>query len=81
LIKFAKNIVEDECPIIAIANKQDLCKDEESRMKPKLVEDLLHIKTYGLTAINPIEKKKLIEIIEKELNHSLIRKGLKESEF
>jgi len=81
LIELAKNLVDGECPIIAIANKQDLCKDEENRMKPKLVEDLLHIKTYGLTAINPTEKKKLIEIIEKELNHTLVRKGLKESEF
>ncbi|MFX1340692.1 MAG: ADP-ribosylation factor-like protein [Promethearchaeota archaeon] len=81
LIELAKNLVDDECTIIAIANKQDLCKDGENRMNPKLVEDLLHIKTYGLTAINPTEKKKLIEIIEKELNHTLIRKGLKESEF
>ena len=50
-------------------------------MNPKLIEDLLHIKTYGLTAINPTDKKKLTEIIEKELNHALVRRGLKESEF
>ena len=68
-------------PIILLANKQDLCKDDVSRMNPKLIEDLLHIKTYGLTAINPTEKKKLTEIIEKELNHALVRRRLKESEF
>ena len=81
LLELAKNLVDDECPIIAIANKQDLRKDDVSRMNPQLIEDLLHIKTYGLTAINPTEKKKLTEIIEKELNHALVRRGLKESEF
>ena len=81
LIEIVKNLVDDDCLIIGIANKQDLCKNEKSRMNPKLIEDLLHIKTYGLTAINPTEKKKLTEIIEKELNHTLIRRGLKVSEF
>ena len=81
LIKLAKKLVDNECPIIAIANKQDLCKNDVSRMDPKLIEDLLDIKTYGLTAINPTEKEKLTEIIEKELNHTLVRRGLKESEF
>ncbi len=77
LIELAKKIVDEECPIIGIANKQDLCMNDVSRMDPKLIEDLLHVKTYGLTAINPTEKKSLIQIIEKELNQTLIRRGLK----
>ena len=81
LINLARELVDNECPIVAIANKQDLCKNDVNRMNPQLVEDLLHIKTYGLTAINPTEKKKLIEIIEKELNHVIVRRRLKESEF
>jgi small GTP-binding protein len=81
LVKLAKKIVDNECPVIAIANKQDLCKDDVSRMTPKLIEDLLDIRTYGLTAIMPSERKKLSEIIKKELNQTLRRKRLKKNEL
>ena len=81
LIKLAKKIVDNECPVIAIANKQDLCKDDVSRMTPKLIEDLLDVKTYGLTAIMPSERKTLSEIIKKELNQTLRRKRLKKNEL
>jgi small GTP-binding protein len=73
LIELTQDVVESECPIIAIANKQDLCTKDEGRMTQKLVEDLLQIKTYGLSAINPSERTKLINIIKKELDHVLAR--------
>ena len=76
-IEFTSNIVEKDCPIIAIANKQDLCK-EYGRMEAKRVEDILKVKTYGLTAIESSERKKLIDIIKKELNQVFIRRGLKD---
>lgn len=74
LINYACHFVEKECPIIAIANKQDLLKD--GRMTAKRVQDLLHVKTYGLTAINPKERKKLVKIIKNELEKILTRRGL-----
>lgn len=77
LIERIKNIIDKECPIIVIANKQDLC-ETDGRMKQQLVEDILHVKTYGLTAIRASERMKLIEIIKKELNQVLIRKEVKE---
>lgn len=78
LIERIKNIIDKECPIIVIANKQDLC-ETDGRMKQQLVEDILHVKTYGLTAIRASERMKLIEIIKKELNQVLIRKEVKEN--
>ena len=80
LIDFALQNVDENCPIIAIANKQDLC-EHDGRMNSDRVEGVLHIKTYGLTAINPLERAKLIKIIEKELNQVLIRRRLKEIEI
>jgi len=76
LIERIKNIMGEECPIIVIANKQDLC-ESDGRMKQQLVEDILHVKTIGLTAINPLERMKLLETIQKELNQILIRKEVK----
>ena len=76
LIERIKNIMGEECPIIVIANKQDLC-ESDGRMKQQLVEDILHVKTIGLTAINPSERIKLLETINKELNQVLVRKEVK----
>lgn len=81
LIELAEHAVDNDCPLIAIANKQDLCKDDVNRMSPKLIEDILHIKTYGLAAIVLSERDKLTEIINKELNHVLLRKRLKKNEL
>jgi len=80
LIKFATHFVDRECPIIAIANKQDLTKNN-GRMSPDRVEKLLHVKTYGLTAINPSERNKLLDIIRKELNQVVLRRRSKEDEL
>ena len=76
LINYACHFIGKECPIIAIANKQDLAKSD-GRMDAKRVEDILHVKTYGLTAINPSDRIKLIKIIKKELGQIAIRRGLK----
>ena len=77
LIDFSNDIVDDDCPIITIANKQDLCKID-GRMDQTRVEDVLQVKTYGLTAIDPSERVKFMNIIKKELNQVLLRRGLKE---
>jgi len=80
LINYATHFVDKDCPIIAIANKQDL-KQNEGRMTPNRVEEILHVKTYGLTAINPNERIKLMEIIRKELNQIVIRRRSKKYEL
>ena len=80
LIQFATHFIDRECPIIAIANKQDLQK-KNGKMSPSRVEELLHIKTYGLTAINPSERNKLLDIIRKELKQVLLRRRSIENEF
>ncbi len=80
LINYAAHFVDQDCPIIAIANKQDLTKNN-GRMTPERVEQILHVKTYGLTAINPTERSKLMEIIRKELNKIVIRKRSKKDEI
>lgn len=77
LIDHAKEIMEDECPIVAIANKQDLCKSD-GRMNYKRVQDLLHTKTVGLTAIDPEERLRLMGTIENELEKVLKRRSMKE---
>ena len=58
-------------------NKQDLQKND-GRMSPKRVEEILNIRTYGLTAIDPAQRVKLLDIIRKELNKVSSRKRLKE---
>ncbi|TXT57962.1 MAG: Small GTP-binding domain protein, Rab-/Arf-domain signature [Promethearchaeota archaeon] len=76
LIDHAREIMEEDCPIIAIANKQDLCK-ADGRMDSKRVEDVLHTKTIGLTAIDPNERLHLIKTIENELEQVLKRRDRK----
>lgn len=76
LINYACHFVGKDCPIICIANKQDLVKTD-GRMNAKRVEDLLHVKTYGLTAINPSERNKLLNILKKELKKIRSRRELK----
>jgi len=77
LINYACHFVGKECPIICIANKQDLVKTD-GRMNYKRVEDILHVKTYGLTAINSSERMIFMNIIKKELDKIVIRRRLKE---
>ncbi|MFW9936234.1 MAG: Rab family GTPase [Candidatus Thorarchaeota archaeon] len=80
LINYATHFVEKDCPIIAIANKQDLLKND-GRMEPNRIEDILQIRTYGLTAINPRERARLMDIIRKELQQIAIKRRLNEIEL
>jgi len=50
-------------------------------MSPNRVEDILRVKTYGFTAINPNNRIKLMDIIRKELKQIAIRRRLKEIEL
>lgn len=80
LIGYATHFVDKSCPIIAIANKQDLNKTN-GRMTPERVEEILNVKTFGLSAINPAERERLEQIIRKELNKTAIRRRFKEIEL
>lgn len=80
LITFSTHFVDPDCSIIAIANKQDLLKND-GRMSPHRVEEILRVKTYGLTAIDPEERVKLLNIIRKELKQIAVRRRLKEIEL
>ncbi len=52
----------DEMSIIAIANKQDL----PGAMKAKRVEDVLHVPTYPMVAIDTQYREELLELIINE---------------
>ncbi len=53
--------------IVAIANKQDL----RGALQPHLVQRLLGVKCYGLTAINPNDRTKAIDIIRASLERTV----------
>ncbi len=74
LINIAKKTVDNDCPIIAIANKQDLIDKDNKVLQVEKVSDMLDVKTYGLTAIDPQERNKLLDIIKKELDKVISRK-------
>jgi small GTP-binding protein len=76
LINYATHFVDKDCPIIAIANKQDL-QSVDGRMNPDRVGELLKVKTYCLTAIIPSERIVLIDIIRKELERVAIKRGMR----
>jgi small GTP-binding protein len=75
LIEHANEILENDCEIIVVANKQDLVK-KDGRMDHKRVEDVLQVKTIGLTAIDPEERARLMSLIENELKQVLVRRGV-----
>ncbi|MBN1802803.1 MAG: GTP-binding protein [Candidatus Lokiarchaeota archaeon] len=74
LIDVADKILDDECPIIAIANKQDLYEQRKDRLEVNKIEEILEVQTYGMIAIDPSHKLRLIKIIKNELNKVLSRK-------
>jgi len=80
LIAHSNKIIGNECPIIAIANKQDLVKTD-GRLSADRVENVLQVKTHGLTAIKSSERSKMMDIIKGELNQVVIRRTLAESEI
>ncbi len=49
--------------VIALANKQDI----DGHFSAERVENVLHVPTYGITAIEPRERDKLYYILVKEL--------------
>ena len=80
LIDHSIKIIGNDCPIIAIANKQDLCK-ADGRLNAKRVENVLHIKTHGLIAIKNSERTRMMGIIKGELDQVAIRRRLAKSEI
>jgi small GTP-binding protein len=53
--------------IVAIANKQDL----HGALQPHLVQRLLGVKSYGLTAIDPNDRTKALDIIRMSLERTV----------
>ena len=80
LIDYSKEIIDKDCPIIGIANKQDLCKSD-GRMAAIRVENILQVKTHGLIAINQNDRVKLLDIIKRELDQVVIRRRLSDIEL
>lgn len=80
LINYATHFIDNDCPIIALANKQDLIK-KDGCMTPERVEDVLQVKTYGLIAINPGERSKLLNIIKKELDKISVNRRMRDNAF
>ena len=77
LIDHSNKIIGKECPIIAIANKQDL----DGHLSADRVQNVLHVKTHGLTAIKNSERAKMMRIIKSELDKVVIRRKLADSEI
>lgn len=57
------NRTQKNARVVAIANKQDM----DGHFSAKRVENVLHVPTYGITAINPRQKEKMYYILIKEL--------------
>ncbi|NVM54912.1 MAG: GTP-binding protein [Candidatus Helarchaeota archaeon] len=57
------NRTQKNARVIAIANKQDM----DGHFTAKRVANVLHVPTYGITAIDPRQKEKLYYILIKEL--------------
>ncbi len=53
--------------IVVIANKQDL----SGALQPHLVQRLLGVRAYGLTAIDPNDRQKALDIIRKSLERTV----------
>jgi len=67
--KFFLEVLKSQTPntsVAVIANKQDLVQ----AMNAKEIEKILGFKTYSMTAIDPINRKKMIQIIAELLNVS-----------
>ncbi|MHA1584980.1 MAG: ADP-ribosylation factor-like protein [Promethearchaeota archaeon] len=70
LVDHSKDLVEDSCEIIAIANKQDL----DGHLAPDRVEDVLHIPTFPMVAIDKNNRQHMIELISKLMHYVEVRK-------
>ena len=70
LLEHSRNLVEESCEIVAIANKQDL----PGHMSPKRVEDVLQIPTFPMVAIDPENREHMLGLITTLMNHIQARK-------
>ncbi len=59
LLEHTKNLIDDGCEMVCIANKQDL----EEHMSPKRIEDIMQIPTFPLVAIDESNRQRIIELI------------------
>lgn len=72
LLEHSRNLVEESCEIVAIANKQDL----PGHMSPKRVEDVLQIPTFPMVAIDAANREHILALIRTLMNHiQAIKKG------
>jgi small GTP-binding protein len=58
--------------VIALANKQDLPR----AVKPKLIQRVLGIESHGIVAIDPVERKTILNIIRIAIENWFSRKGV-----
>ncbi|MHA1410096.1 MAG: ADP-ribosylation factor-like protein [Candidatus Odinarchaeia archaeon] len=58
--------------VIAIANKQDLPR----AVKPELIKRVLGVDTYGIVAIDPSERKTILNIIRKAIKKWFVKRGV-----
>ena len=70
LLEHSRNLVEDSCEMVAIANKQDL----EGHMSPNRVEDVLQIPTFPMVAIDRTNRTRMVELINTLMNYVEARK-------
>ncbi len=59
LVKHCEQLVDDECEIVAIANKQDLA----GHMSSDRVENIMGINTFPMVAIDQTKRLYMVEII------------------
>jgi small GTP-binding protein len=70
LLDHSRELVEDSCEIVAIANKQDL----EGHMAPNRVEDVLQIDTFPMVAIDQANREQMVDLISKLMKNIEKRK-------
>lgn len=67
LVAHARSLLpKDACNIYCLANKQDL--SGQGHMKPAQVKNVLHIPTFGISAIDPDQRDLLINFISEAMN-------------
>ena len=70
LLEHSKTLVEDSCEIVALANKQDL----QGHMSADRVEDILHIPTFPMVAIDKNNRQRVVELINTLMSYVDARK-------
>ncbi len=65
LLDHSRQLVEDSCEIVAIANKQDL----EGHMSPNRIEDVLQTNTFPMVAIDTTNRDRMVDLIHTLMNY------------